>query len=83
MFTPIERQTWILKMVEGEVFLTKPKCQNHLSQQVECVYGAQSWIERILLCESMFLSTERRTSILKMAESDAFLMKTKHQNHLL
>ena len=35
-----------------------------------------------LLCESMFILNERRTSILKMVESYAFLMKPKHQNRL-
>ena len=30
-------------MVEKQVFLMKPKQQNHLSQQGESDYGAQSW----------------------------------------
>ena len=32
MFIPIERRTLILKMAEKQVFLLKPKHQNHLSQ---------------------------------------------------
>ena len=82
MFTPIERQTWIPKMVEREVFLTKPKRQNHLSQQVESDYSAQSWIKRRLLRESTFIPIERQTSIRKMLEREVFLIKPKHQNHL-
>ena len=42
MFILIEKRTSILKMVEKQVFLMKPKHQNHLSQQGECDYGAQS-----------------------------------------
>ena len=82
MFIPIERQTSILKMVEGEVFLMKAKQQNRLSQQGECVFSAQSREERILLCESMFIPIERWTWILKMVEKQVFLMKPKCQNHL-
>ena len=66
-------------MAEIEVFLMKPKHQNNLSQWGECVYGAQSWNEGILLCESMSILIERRTSILKMVEKEVFLMKQKHQ----
>ena len=82
LFIPIERRTWILKMVEKQVFLMKPKHRNHLSQQGECDYGAQSWKERRLLCESMFIPIERRTWILKMVEKQVFLMKSKHPNRL-
>ena len=69
-------------MAERDVFLMKPKHQNHLSQQGECVYSAQSRKERILLCESMFIPIERRTLILKIVEGEVFLMKPKLQNHL-
>ena len=40
MFIPIERQTSILKIVEKQIFLVKPKHQNHLSQWGESDYGA-------------------------------------------
>ena len=73
MFIPIERRTWILKMVEKQVFPMKPKHRNHLSQRAECDYGAQSWKERRLLCESMFIPIERRTWILKTVENKFFL----------
>ena len=66
-------------MAEREVFLMKPKHQYHLSQWKECVYGAQSWYERRLLCEFMFIPIEKRTLILKMAEREVFLMKPTHQ----
>ena len=80
MFIPTERRTWILKMVEKQVPLMKSKHQNHLSQLRECEYGAQTWKERRLLCESMFIPTERWTWILKVVEKQVFLMKPKHQN---
>ena len=79
---PIEGRTSILKLVEKEAFLMKPKHQNHLSQWRKCDYGAQSWKKRRLLCESMFFRTERWVLILKIIESDVFLMKPKHRNHL-
>ena len=66
-------------MVEREVFLTKPRHQYHLSQWGECVYGAQSWNERRLLCESVFIPIEKQALILKMAEGEVFLMKPTHQ----
>ena len=81
MYIPIERQTWILKMIERKVFLTKQKHQNHLLQQVERVYGAQSWIERTSLHESTLIPIERWTSILKMVEREVFLLKSKHQKY--
>ena len=65
-------------MVEGDVFLMKPKHQNHLSQEGECVYNAQSRKEMRLLCESLFIPIERRTSILQMVEREVFLLKPKH-----
>ena len=68
MFTLIEKRTSNLKTVEREVFLLKPMHQKRLLQQGECVYSAQSWKEMILLCESMFILIERRTSILKIVE---------------
>ena len=40
VFVQIEWCTLILKMVEREAFLMKPKRQSHLSQQGECVYDA-------------------------------------------
>ena len=69
-------------MVVREVFLMKPKHQNHLSQWGKCVYDAQSWKESILLCESRFIQKERRTSNVKMVQREVFLIKPKHQYHL-
>ena len=69
-------------MVEKQVFLTNSNNENNLSQLRECECGTQTWKERGLLCESMFIPIERRTLILKMAEREAFLMKPKHQNRL-
>ena len=36
-------------MVEREVFVMKPKNQNHLCQWGEYVYGAQSWKEKKII----------------------------------
>ena len=60
-------------------FLIKLKHQYHWSQQGECVYDGQSWKGRWLLCESMFITIERRTSILKMVIIKVFLIKLKQQ----
>ena len=60
-------------MVEREVFLMKPKHQYHLSQWGEYVYGAQSWYERGLLSEFMFIPIEKWSLILKMVTGDVFL----------
>ena len=69
-------------MVKKQVFLIKSKHQNHLSQLKECEYGAQTWKERRLLCDSMFIPIERQTWTQKTVEKQVFLMKSKHQNHL-
>ena len=66
-------------MVEKQVFLMKPKRQNHFSEQRECDYGAQSCKGKRLLCESMFIPIGRQTSILKMVIREVFLMKPKYQ----
>ena len=78
----MERRTLILNVVEIEVFLIVPKHQNRLSQQWVCVYYAQPWKERRLLCESMFIPVERRTLILNMAEREVFLIIPRHKNCL-
>ena len=82
IFNLVKGQTLILKMVRREVFLMKTKNQNHWSQQGECVYSAQSWEEKRLLSESMFISNERRNIILKMVEKKVFPVKPKHKYHL-
>ena len=79
MFIPIEIRTSILKKVMREDVLKKPKHQYRQSQRGERVYDAQSWKERRLLCESMFIPIERWTWILKMVGNQVFLMKSKHQ----
>ena len=68
-------------MAIREVFLMKPMHQYQLSQWGECVYDAQSWSEMRLLCESMFILIERRTSILKLVIREVFPTKAKHQYH--
>ena len=54
---PIERRAWILKIVKKKVFLMKLKHKYDLAQWGECVYSAQSWNERRLLCQSEFVKS--------------------------
>ena len=68
-------------MVEWKGFLTKPKHQCHSSQRGEWVYGARSWKESRLLCESVFVPISKQILILKMVERRAFILKPKHQCH--
>ena len=68
-------------MMERKAFLQKPKHQCHSSQWGEWVYGAKSWKERRLLCESVFASIGKQALILKIAVRKAFLTKPKHQCH--
>ena len=81
VFVQIDRHTLILKMVEKDGFFIKPKHQYHLYHQGECVYDAKWLKERRLLCESMFIPIERRTSILKLVIREVFIIKPKHQYH--
>ena len=78
MFIPIKTRNSILKMLESEVFLLKPKHKYRLSQKGECVYSVQSWKEMGLFYASMFIPIERRTLILKMVEREVSLLKPKH-----
>ena len=82
IFIPTEWRTLIPKMGARKVFLMKPKHHNHLSQQGECEYGVQSWKERRLFYESMFIPIERWTWTLKMVKIEVSLSKRKHQYHL-
>ena len=66
-------------MVEWKAFLIKPKHHCHSSQWGEWVYGAQSWKEKRLLCESVFVPIGKQT--LKMVERKAFILKPKHHCH--
>ena len=77
----LTNELWLQKKVESEVFL-KSKHQYHLSQREECFYGAQSWKERRLLCESMFIPNDGRTLIIKIVEREVFFMEPKHQCQL-
>ena len=82
MFNPIKKWTLIVKMVKRDVFLMRPKLQYHLSQWVECVYGALSRKKKRLLYESVFVQIDERTLILKMVQREVFLTKPRHQYHL-
>ena len=82
MFVLIDKRTLSLKMMERKVFLVKPKHQCHLSQWGKWVYGTQSWKEKRLLCEFVFIPIYQWILNLKLMEKEAFLMKPKHQCHL-
>ena len=74
----LNRQTNINSKNGGRrSFPMKPKHQYYLSKWGECVYGAESWNEKRLLCEPIFSVTERWNLILKMVEREVFLMKPK------
>ena len=77
VFIPIENLTLILKMVEKDVFLVKPKLQYHLSQWREYAYGAQSWKQRRLLLVSVFTPIDWWTLILKHGKKWSFSYETK------
>ena len=82
MIIPIDKWTLVLKNGAKRSFSYATKASTHLSQQGECVYIAQSWKEKRLLCESLFIPIQRRTSILKMVKREVFPMKPKHRYHL-
>ena len=81
-FIRIEKWTWTRKIEEKHIFLMKQKYQNHLSQRREHDNGAQSWKERRLLCESMFIRIERRTWTLKNGGKCSFACETTALIHL-
>ena len=60
-------------------FSYETRASIHLSQLVERICGAQSLKEWRLLCEFVFIPTEKWTLILKMAQREAFLLKPKHR----
>ena len=64
-------------MLEKEHFFMKQKHQYHLSQWVEWAYGAQSWNEKRILCESVFVSIDKWTLILKNGGKKSFSYETK------
>ena len=65
-----------------EVYAMKPKYQCHFSQWEEWVYGAQSWKEKRLLCEFVFVLIGKWTLILKNGTKRSFYYETMHQCHL-
>ena len=69
-------------MVGSNVFVMKPKHQYHLCQWEECVYGAQSWKERRLSCESMIIPIDKWTLILKKGGKSSFSYEIKATIHL-
>ena len=73
MFIPIDRWNLIIKNGGKWSFFIKPKRQCHLSQPGEWLYGAQSWKEKRLFYEFMFVPINKWTLILKMVERESFL----------
>ena len=81
VFIPIKWRISILKMVEKEVFLMKPKRQYYLSQWEECVNSAQSWKKEIIMWIQVYPNWKRNFDS-KMVENEVFLLKRMHQYHL-
>ena len=73
---------WFSKMAWREVFLMRLEHQYHLSRWEKCVYDAQTWKEKRLLCEFMFFLIDEWTLIVKTVGSEVFLMTPKHLYHL-
>ena len=69
-------------MVGNKIFLMNPKHQCHLSKWGECVYSSQSWKERTLLHESMFIPIDRQNLILKNGGKWSLSFETKASIHL-
>ena len=65
MFVPFDKRILILKIVESGAYFMKPKHQWHLCQWAEWAYGAQTWKESRLLCESTFVLIDKQTLILQ------------------
>ena len=82
MFIPIDRWTLILNNGRMWSFFYETKALIHLSQWGEWIYGTQLLKQRRLLCECMFIPTEKWTLIPKMGERDVSLLKPKHEYHL-
>ena len=68
-------------MVKWKAFVTKPKHQCQSPQWGEWVCGAQSWTERRLLSEFVFIPIGKQTLILKVVVRKVFLTKPKQQYH--
>ena len=64
-------------MMEIETFLMKPNHQCYLSQWGQWVYGAQSWKQGRLLCESMFVPINKWTLTLLNDGKRSFSYETK------
>ena len=78
-FIPIDKGTLILKKGGKWSFSYETKVTIHLSQWVEWIYGTQSSKEKKLLYEFMFIPIERQNLILKIEQTEVFLMKPKSQ----
>ena len=68
--------------MERKVFLVKPTHQYHLSQRGERVYGSQSWKQKRLLHESVFIAIDWWNLILKNGGKWSFCFETKASIHL-
>ena len=64
-------------MMEKEAFLMKPKHQCCLSRHREWAYGARSWKEGRLLCQSVFVTIDKWTLPLKKDGKKTFSCETK------
>ena len=62
-------------------FSYETKASKSLIAIGKCVDSDQSRKERRLLCESMFITIEKRTSTLELVIKEVFIIKLKHQYH--
>ena len=83
VFVLIDKWTLTLKNGKRQAFIMKSKHQCHLSYRVEWVYGMKSWIERRLLCESVFVLIDRWTLIIKIGRKKSFSYETKESMSLI
>ena len=76
MFIPINRWTAALKKGGKCCFSYETKSSIHLPQLRECVFGAQSWTEKLLLCD-VFIPIDRQTLIIKNGGKWCFSYESK------
>ena len=69
-------------MVGRKSFLTELKHQCHLFYWGEKVYGAHSWKDKRLLCESIFVPINKWTLTLKNGMIRSFSYEPKASIHL-
>ena len=83
MFAPIDKLTLNLKHGGKRRFSYETKASMSFIPMNRTSYGTQSRKERRLLCESMFILTDRRTLILKKGGKRTFSYETKESMSII